>query len=54
MINCSAYEVKGENVKPGVLKYKETVNGKVTKEFYKLNPKDDNSVHMAIIYRKNQ
>lgn len=54
MINCSAYEVKGENVKPGVLKYKETVNGKVTKEFYKLNPKDDNSVYMAIIYRKNQ
>ena len=54
IINCSGYEVKGENIKPSVLKFKETVNGKVTKEFYKLNPKDDNSVYMAIIYRKNQ
>lgn len=54
IINCSGYEIKGENIKPSVLKFKETVNGKVTKEFYKLNPKDGNFIQMAIIYRKNQ
>ncbi len=53
MINCSGYEIKGKDIKPGVLKFKETIDGKVTREFYKLNPKDDNSVFMSIIYRKN-
>ena len=52
MINCSGYEIKGKDIKPGVLKFKETIDGKVTREFYKLNPKDDNSVYMSIIYRK--
>ena len=52
MINCSSYEIKGDNIKPGVLKFKETIDGKITREFYKLNPKDDNSIYMSIIYRK--
>ena len=50
----SSYEINGENVKPGVLNFKETINGKTTREFYKLNPKDGNFIQMAIIYRKNQ
>ncbi len=48
----SSYEINGKDIKPGVLNFKETINGKTTREFYKLNPKDDNFIQMAIIYRK--
>ena len=52
IMESSAYEIKGEDVKPSLLKFKETINGKTNREYYELNPVDDNVVSMSIIYRK--
>jgi len=46
------WAIRGKDIQPSQLKYTEHVNGKLTKEFYKLNPRDDNFVSMSVTFRK--